>query len=145
MSVISSHTLLLVKSCRCSWHIWRKVNIFWWSHCWPSYFKTLFSKKAEKSPQMTPLIVAKTCLPKSSKKSLYMNYEYLNVSVAQKLTELQFFSFFNCANIPAGFYLLRSIMCHSWGTLVYFNTYLRSCQLLLINFQLLNCWIRLEL
>ena len=35
----------------------------------------------------------KTCLPKSSGNSLEMNFEYLNISVAQKLTELRFFPY----------------------------------------------------
>ena len=40
---------------------------------------------------MLEALYQKTCLPKSSGNSLDMNFEDLNISVAQKLTELRFF------------------------------------------------------
>ena len=40
---------------------------------------------------MLEALYQETCLPKCSVNSLDMNFECLNVSVAQKLTELQFF------------------------------------------------------
>ena len=40
---------------------------------------------------MLEALYQKTCFPKSSGNSLDMNFEYLNVSLSQKLTELLFF------------------------------------------------------
>ena len=40
---------------------------------------------------MLEALYDKTCLPKCSGNSLNLHFEYLNVSVAQKLTELRFF------------------------------------------------------
>ena len=40
---------------------------------------------------MLETLYEKTCLPKCSGNSLNLHFEYLNVSVAQKLTELHFF------------------------------------------------------
>ena len=40
---------------------------------------------------MLEALYEKTCLPKCSGNSLNLHFEYLNVSVAQKLTELRFF------------------------------------------------------
>ena len=40
---------------------------------------------------MFEALYQKTCFPKSSGNSLNMNFEHLNVSVAQKLIELQNF------------------------------------------------------
>ena len=40
---------------------------------------------------MLEALYKKTCLPKCSRNSLNLHFDYLNISVAQKLTELRFF------------------------------------------------------
>ena len=48
---------------------------------------------------MLEALYQKTCLPKSSGNFLDMNFEYLNVSVAQELTEIYYFGLSSCNHL----------------------------------------------
>ena len=80
-------------------------------------------------------LLAKSLFSKKFWKFSGHEFWVLKLFCSSKTDRVTIFFFFNCPNIRAGFCLLWRIMCLSWVTLVSFNTYLRSLQLIF------SCWI----
>ena len=88
-----------------------RVTNFWLSSAVNSCYSCRDRRK-----RMLEALYDKTCLPKCSGNWLEMHFEYLNVSVAQKLTELWIFG---CQGYSRGQFgkTLGTLWQYTWDTL----------------------------
>ena len=83
---------------------------------------------------------AKLCLAKYSGNSLDMNFEYYIFSEAKNWPSYRFLAPKQLLTVASWLSSLKP-----FTTLLSFDTYFRSCQLLTTLFKLLICWLRSEL
>ena len=128
-----------------TWFRWNLAHLstlgcIWWYWCWNRCQQLFFMSRSSKIDVRG--LLAKSLFSKKFWKFPGDEFWVLKVFCSSKTDQVTNFSSSIIQTFELSFCLLRSIMCHSGGSMVSFDTNIRKCQLLPTDFHLWN-WLLL--